>query len=332
MLEPCGRSRDSARMSTCPASYRKASVAFRRYKFIYIPDDESPSREVGFPRVLLFAAAGCVGLLTLVSAMYVAGVFQGSSWLPGGSRLQRENARLSSELLTLEDKIEVLRDDLSESYRLQSTLARAVGLSPMDPDVRKAGIGGRGPETAGLRLAAPSEASRASGFMEDIDTLLRQTRIQQKGYRAILDTLSARAAALARIPSIRPVDIGWQSSGFGRRTDPFTGKSTFHTGLDFAVPVGTLVRATADGTVVALKNERGMGKMIRIDHGDRLTTAYAHLSAWKVRSGQKVKRGDVIAVSGNTGRSTAPHLHYEVAVDGRKTDPRSFILDSYAIR
>ena len=107
----------------------------------------------------------------------------------------------------------------------------------------------------------------------------------------------------------------------------FTGKSKFHRGLDYSVPTGTPVLATADGVIKSIRHDRGFGKLIRIDHGNGLVTTYAHLSKWNVKQGQKVKRGDVIAESGNTGRSTAPHIHYEVAVNGRYVNPGSFVIN-----
>jgi murein DD-endopeptidase MepM/ murein hydrolase activator NlpD len=258
--------------------------------------------------------------MTVLVGFYITGLFQGSSWLPGGSRLQKDNMVLSRQLDHLEGKITELSRNLRESYHLQSLLALSIGIEPLDEQSRLAGIGGREPIGA------------VGDLNVDLNQLLRQTRIQHKSYQAILDTLANRESVRSRTPSIRPVDVGWLSSGFGRREDPFTGKSRFHSGLDFSVPLGTEVRATGDGVVVALKRERGLGRMVRIDHGNNVTTAYGHLSEWLVKSGQKVKRGQIIALSGNSGRSTAPHLHYEVAVKGQKVDPRSFILDSYAIR
>jgi len=148
----------------------------------------------------------------------------------------------------------------------------------------------------------------------------------------MLDTLNARTVVRERIPSIRPVDTGWLSSRFGFRNDPFTGQQTFHRGLDFSTPVGTPVRVTGDGTVAAVQTQRGFGKVVKVDHGNGVTTIYAHLDHIEVKKGQKVTRGEVIAHSGNTGRSSAPHLHYEIRLAGRPVNPISYILDAYASR
>ena len=148
----------------------------------------------------------------------------------------------------------------------------------------------------------------------------------------MLDTLGSRELVRQRIPSIRPVDVGWLSSRFGMRKDPFTDQQTFHRGIDFSVRLGTPVRVTGDGVVVAVQQQRGLGRVVKIDHGDGVMTVYAHLDKALVKKGSLVKRGEIIAKSGNSGRSTAPHLHYEIRIGGRSVNPLSYILDSYAAR
>jgi len=147
----------------------------------------------------------------------------------------------------------------------------------------------------------------------------------------IEEVISKRLDKLSHYPSIRPVHGGWYSSGFGERKDPFTGKKEFHPGVDICVKEGTKVLATADGVVVATKDNfipyKGYGKYVIIDHGYGYKTRYAHLSKIMVRKGQHVKRGQIIALSGNTGKSTSPHIHYEVLVSGKPQNPFNFILD-----
>jgi len=304
-------------------------VLKKSYSFLYVPEDHGNTRELSVPRALLFGAGLGTLALIVMSVFYVLGLFQGTSWVPGGSRVQRENARLAQEIDHLGTKVAHLRDNLRESYRLQEIVSVAMGLDPMDPNVREAGIGGRELKSTVSRELPPG-AQGAVALDMDLDTILRQARIQHEGYRALLDTLSQRENILASVPSIRPVDIGWLSSGYGHRHDPFTSSQSFHRGMDYSVPTGTPIRATADGTVSKLKRERGFGMMLRLDHGNRVSTTYAHMSEWHVKAGQKVTRGQVIGLSGNTGRSTAPHLHYEVHVDNRHVNPMPYILDSYA--
>ncbi|MEA3464761.1 MAG: peptidoglycan DD-metalloendopeptidase family protein [Thermodesulfobacteriota bacterium] len=117
---------------------------------------------------------------------------------------------------------------------------------------------------------------------------------------------------------------GYLSSSFGRRSDPFNGRKAFHSGIDIAHFVGTKVKATADGTVVSCGYVSGYGKMVKVAHGDRFTTVFGHLNKFKVKKGAKIARGDVIGTMGNTGRSTGPHLHYEIRDHGRAINPYSF--------
>lgn len=303
----------------------------KTYTFLYVPEDQSETREVNIPRVFVLAAGAVLLTLAVAAGLYVAGLANGTGWLPGGSQLQRRADELAAHVELMDRKVEMLRADLDESFSLQEQVAVAVGIEPLGADVREAGVGGRRPPAAAMAGLAGGDPVLTRARI-DLDKMLRQARIQRQGYMALLDTLAARDDALARIPSIRPVDVGWLSSRYGKRHDPFTGKMAFHRGLDFSVPLGTPVRATADGVVRSVKNDRGLGRVITLDHGNRVTTRYAHLSRWLVRKGDRVRRGDIIAESGNSGRSTAPHLHYEVAVDGRHSDPLPFLLDSYASR
>jgi murein DD-endopeptidase MepM/ murein hydrolase activator NlpD len=122
---------------------------------------------------------------------------------------------------------------------------------------------------------------------------------------------------------------GYLSAGFGNRVDPFTGQYDFHPGLDISTPIGTKVEAPADGVVVSCGDKGGYGNAIVIDHKYGIVTRYAHLSGFNVKPGQRVKRGDVIGFVGNSGKSTAPHLHYEVWVNDQAQNPIHYILDEY---
>jgi murein DD-endopeptidase MepM/ murein hydrolase activator NlpD len=305
----------------------------RQFTFLYMPDDHSQVRQIRISPVAFMASAAGLIALIVVAAFYLIGLYRGMSWLPGGSHLIRENTHLSVKIDRLESQIAILRSDLSDIYELQEILSTAVDLDPLDPTIWEAGVGGRGPLT-GTQPAgfSPQSVDRLAALESELAKLLRQARIQHQGYQALLDTLAARADEREHLPSIRPVDIGWLSSGYGKRPDPFTGKLAYHHGLDYSIPVGTPVRVTADGVVATVKQERGFGRIIKIDHGNHLSTLYAHLSRPLVKKGQLVKRGDVIAESGKSGRCTAPHLHYEVRLNDRHVNPLNYILDSYATR
>lgn len=159
-------------------------------------------------------------------------------------------------------------------------------------------------------------------------SILKKLRLGTTSIAACLILLVLAVDAQER-PEIKPLDPGQFriSSSFGKRIDPFDRKEKFHRGIDLAVPVGTPVKATADGVVTKVEKGRGWGLLIRLKHGDDYVTSYAQLSESKVDIGQVVKKGDIIALSGNSGRSTAPHLHYEVIRNGQPVDPELYFSE-----
>lgn len=151
----------------------------------------------------------------------------------------------------------------------------------------------------------------------------------QKGVlelQQIISRLSQQKTLLASIPSLAPVD-GWITSSFGARSSPFTGEPTIHKGIDVAAPVGTPIYAPADGVVIFSGKRNGFGNFVMIAHGYGIVTGYGHNAQNLVSPGQVIRRGDQIATVGQSGRSTGPHLHYEVAINGRVIDPKKFILN-----
>jgi len=304
----------------------------RRYTFLYMPDDHGSSRQLHLPRWLILSAGALALALGLGSALYGVDVGHGGAWRPGGSQLARENLVLEGALDDLEVRVGEMGAELAVVRDIQVEVASAVNLPLPDDETYAAGVGGRGLMTRVTEV--PGQSDLQLGDMGDVsrnlERMLRQARIQQQGYLAMLDTLATRASVRKQIPSIRPLDTGWLSSRFGFRNDPFTGKQKYHRGLDFSVPVGTPVRVTGDGTVTVVQSQRGFGRVVKVDHGNGVVTVYAHLDRALVEKGEQVHRGDVIARSGNTGRSSAPHLHYEVRIGDRSVNPLSYILDSYA--
>lgn len=304
------------------------------YTFLYMPDDHGHSRQFRIPRWSVLTTVGGSAFVVCLALLYLIGLPSGNGWWPGGSTLQKEKQVLLSRVTGLKSQVEDLRGEIDIVYLVQNKLADAMQLTPLDLETFAAGVGGR----SSLKFATeevPGLNPAFAGFGElgeDLGQMLRQARIQKQGYLAMLDTLGTRAEVRQHIPSIRPVDIGWISSRFGLREDPFTGKQSFHHGLDISLPLGTSVRVTGDGKVAYVQRQRGLGKVVKIDHGNGIMTVYAHLDESLVKKGTKVKRGDIIARSGNTGRSTAPHLHYEIRIGGRPVNPLAYILDSYASR
>ena len=199
-------------------------------------------------------------------------------------------------------------------------------LEPMDEDVWEVGVGG--PDGRNPDMLSQPVSGNLSAMNQDVDRLLRQIRLQQDSFDEILNRLKERSEELQYVPSIRPVDVGFISSYFGKRKDPFTGRYTRHEGVDFSARRGSPIYATAHGTVTSAKYERGYGYTIKIDHGNGIVTKYAHNQKMLVKRGNKVERGQVIAELGSSGRSTAPHVHYEVQVNGVPQNPLNYMLPS----
>jgi murein DD-endopeptidase MepM/ murein hydrolase activator NlpD len=140
-----------------------------------------------------------------------------------------------------------------------------------------------------------------------------------------LARMDALERGLSGIPQVMPADMRMITSGFGYRSDPINGGAAMHAGLDFCGPVGSPIHAAAQGRVTFVGTKQGYGKVVEVSHGNGMMTRYAHMSAWKAKVGRTVDAGEVIGLIGNTGRSTGPHLHFEVHVHGRAVNPRPFL-------
>ena len=228
------------------------------------------------------------------------------------TQLQRKVAQLEEVMLDLEK-----RDN--QIYRV------VFETNPISNDVRKAGFGG---VNRYENLEGYSNSDLVISTTKRIDILSKQMVIQSRSFDEVQKLALDKEKLLSAIPSIQPIkneNLTRMASGFGWRTDPFTKSRARHKGMDFTAPRGTAIYATSDGVVIRADNRSsGYGKHIRINHGYGYVTLYAHLSKYNVRKGQKVKRGDIIGFVGNTGRSQAPHLHYEVIKDGIAINPINF--------
>jgi murein DD-endopeptidase MepM/ murein hydrolase activator NlpD len=162
---------------------------------------------------------------------------------------------------------------------------------------------------------------------QQINQLNVAAKMQTLDFDNLINQLEEKINRLASKPSIRPVKGGWITSKFGYRKSPFTGQKEFHSGMDISNKSGTKIVATANGRVSFAAKKAYMGNRIVIDHGNGMNTRYLHLKKILVKQGQKVKRGDVIALLGNTGQSTGPHVHYEIQLNGIPVNPLNYILN-----
>jgi murein DD-endopeptidase MepM/ murein hydrolase activator NlpD len=265
---------------------------------VYLPAPEGGTRRVSVP--VWAALAACIGTPAATTVAVLMALGAGPAWLGGNAPLARENAALRATMVGLDLEMEALAEEVLDLAAVHDRVAVEMDL----------------PQYGADDFAA-----------DDPRRLAALARTQRLGFEAMLDTMASREEALARIPSIAPCTVGWTSSWYGPRRDPFTGRRAFHRGVDFSLPAGTPVQATAAGTVAVVERQAGLGLLVKIDHGHGLQTVYAHLGRTLVRPGDVVGVGAVIARSGNSGRSTGPHLHYEVRVDGRAVNPRSYLSE-----
>ncbi len=244
---------------------------------------------------------------------------------PREAALQSQNRTLTAQLQMMERQVDQIQVVMSDIAQRDDNLYRALlGAEPIPQSVR---LGATRQISYYDSLARMSNTQLIADVQRKVDVLEKEVYTQAKSYDEILQLAKNQEVRLENIPAIQPVlnkDLKHMASGYGWRIDPVYHIRRFHEGMDFSAPVGTDIFATGNGTVVYSGWRQGYGETIEIDHGFGYLTRYAHCHKLFVRVGQKVKRGDVIALVGNTGKSTGPHVHYEVHYQGRPIDPRNY--------
>ncbi|GBE30010.1 murein DD-endopeptidase MepM [bacterium BMS3Bbin04] len=270
-----------------------------------------------------------VGLMALV--VVILGVVTGGAYLFGElhaknrmGHLQDENQLLAHQLDQVKGELGGVVGEMDSLVEREQLLRVRVDLPPVDADVREAGIGSLVP----LQDEVIADA-RVEELLSELDHLERRLIVTRQSFSEIQDKILDDEDRLHYIPSIIPLNEGRLTDGFGYRRDPFTKRMAFHHGAAFSAPRGTPVYTTADGVVKRVYKAPGYGNMVEVDHGLGYTTIYGHLKRATVRSGQQVKRGEQVGEVGNTGRSTAPHLHYEVRIEGTAVDPLDYFYEGY---
>ncbi|MEE8481177.1 MAG: peptidoglycan DD-metalloendopeptidase family protein [Desulfobacterales bacterium] len=233
---------------------------------------------------------------------------------------RKQIQKFASEINMLKSKLLVL-NDFEKKIRIVANTEKT------NEEKSLFGIGGSKPEDLDTKVQLTKKHNSLVREMhEQVKQLSLASTNQKEGFESLLKYLEDQRNLLACTPTIRPTR-GWISSRFGYRISPFTGRREFHKGLDIANRKGTPIIVPADG-VVAFNGKKGLlGKMITIDHGHGMVTRYGHIKKAMKKQGEAVKRGDTIALMGNTGRSTGPHLHYEVRLNGVQVNPTKYILN-----
>jgi len=225
------------------------------------------------------------------------------------------------------DEINCLKTKLVELNNFEKKIRIIANIEKNDDQDSLFGVGGSIPEDLDTNVPL---REKHNSLLREMHEQTKQFKVastvQEEGFESLLKHLEDQRNLLASTPAIRPVN-GWTSSRFGYRKSPFTGLREFHKGLDIAIRKGTPIIATADGIVTFAGVKGLMGRLIVIDHGHGMVTRYAHLEKTLKKSGEAVKRGDTIGLVGNTGRSTGPHVHYEVRLNGIPVNPERYILN-----
>jgi murein DD-endopeptidase MepM/ murein hydrolase activator NlpD len=251
-------------------------------------------------------------------------------------QLREENEALKSQYSVLSRRLDDAMGVMEDIRQRDDNLYRVLLMAdPVSSRLREAGYGGTNRYE---KFEALESAHLVVGVMQKMDMLMHKLYIQSKSFDEVVEFFKNHEDMLDHLPAIQPIsndDLKHTASGFGWRIDPVYGTRRFHYGMDFSCDIGTPVYATANGRIVSCKWEKGYGTTVEIDHGYGYQTRYCHLSTCKVQRGQQVRRGDLIALSGNSGKSTGPHLHYEVLQKGKKVNPINYYFmdldaDQYA--
>jgi murein DD-endopeptidase MepM/ murein hydrolase activator NlpD len=274
-----------------------------------------------------------LGILSLTLAMAVGLMILYSNYFasPKEVMLNNQVKELEFYYKSLNTEVEELRRILASIEHRDDNIYRVVlGAEPIDKSVRDAGVGGTD-RYADIKEKNILQKEVILSLREKVDLLRRKLYIESKSQDEIVERAESKEKQLAAVPAIQPVSnkqLIALASGFGMRVHPVYKVKKMHTGIDFAASIGTPIYATADGKVEEVSVRfSGYGKMVEINHGFGYKTRYAHMHGFAVRQGQLVKRGDLIGYVGNTGLSTAPHLHYEVMLNGAQINPVHYFFN-----
>ncbi len=296
----------------------------RKVKFHYNPDTLSYERvSTTFWGVLQKMGLFLLTSLSFGVVLFVLFIYFGES--PREKQLVSENARMKTQYKLLERRLDNLQSILDDLRQRDDNLYRVILQADPIPDgVRRSALGNnrRYDDFADMANAALlTEATKR------VDDLSKQIYIQSQSYDEVVDLVKLNDQKLRNIPAIQPVlnkNLKRMASGYGIRIDPVYHTPRFHAGMDFTAPIGTDIYVTGNGVVESAGWRQGYGNCVTVDHGFGYVTLYAHMYKIGVRKGQKLTRGDIIGEVGNSGKSTGPHLHYEVRFHGKPVDPRNY--------
>lgn len=294
-----------------------------RKLYIYNPETDNFERVFPSLRKRILGVSGFL-LCSLVFGLFFYYIAISIVELPTEENLRKENSSLKSQYNILNRRLDNALAVMSNIQNRDDNFYRVMmQMEPLGNVHRFAGLDN---EKRYRELSKISDGGLSALLTRRMDLFERQLYAQSQSFDQLRLNADKQKDKLAHIPSVMPINIKdyTMSSGYGVRRDPIYGSSKFHAGLDFAAQMGTPVFATADGKIQDAERISGYGNCINIDHGYNYTTRYAHLSEILVKPGQEVKRGELIGKVGSTGKSTGPHLHYEVRFKGEPQNPVNY--------
>ena len=282
---------------------------------------------------MAFSRSQAFALMSVTAVVLGAFLFISADFL-SNYLYEKRLAEFKSNYSNIANNMELLRahleqidDQIAKIEEKDKAIRTYAGMPEIDHDIRKLGIGGRSLEsTIFSDKLAPAVNKELSILEMDVERLSREVNLELTSYKSIYEKVQEDISRITKIPSLRPVEGGYLNSSFGYRKDPIDNIRRFHQGQDITIPIGTPIYAPADGVVKRAYYVGGFGNHVKIKHGSGYSTIFAHLSKFKVKYGQKVKRGDLIGLTGNTGRTTAPHLHYEIHYYGTPQNPLDYFF------
>jgi murein DD-endopeptidase MepM/ murein hydrolase activator NlpD len=288
------------------------------YTFIIVPNASARLRKVKLPVRALYLLAS-IGILSFFVAVglgfdYAKMAFKAADY----DKLQAENIDLKVEKKNLEVATRKLGEKINS---LENGFEKIQNLLENDMMTNRGKL--NTPAVGGSRVDYPT-AQLLGSSKNGLELMKGKTAELEERFSTLQDVAQQRVTTLRTTPNIWPVK-GAITSHYGNRLDPFNGDAELHLGLDISALYGAQVRAPADGKVIYARKMAAYGNLLILDHGNGMTTRYGHLSQFVAKVGQKVKKGDIVALVGTTGRTTAPHLHYEVRLNDRPKNPRDYL-------
>lgn len=302
--------------------------------FILLSGNGSRIRQFSSSKVALAAGALLSIVIMIGMGLLVQDYLNLKQAAAQVSQLQTKVAARDAEIVHQKRQIECFANEINQLKlnlvaldSFEKKIRVIANLEKPDDEENLFGVGGAAPEDLDTSASLRRDQSGLIRSMHDqVEQLERASYSQESDFTSLLDQLNEKKNLLACTPSIRPAK-GWISSHFGYRISPFTGRRELHAAYDIANREGSKIIAPANGVVTFAGKKGSYGNLLIIDHGYGLVTRYGHIKKFEVKKGAKVHRGDIIAKMGNTGRSTGPHVHYEVRLNGVPVNPEKYILN-----